>query len=261
MEKIAQLNPVLLDVIIGAIMLIFALIKAKIGILKGILSVAAFLLAVGIAFVGSKYLLPIVKPYVWDKIEIKIEEKVNKELDGLSDGTSGFSDTVKDSWNTFIDNFGSDKLEFLKSEEVTDGVLKNTDLKNSELMQSLKTLAIEKGEIAAEKVIRIILAIVIYFVAHLLLKLLVKWLNKAGDLPIIGWVNHTLGFVVGLIEITVLFLIVVRGANLFNISFFTDLAEGTYILKWLCGGSVFELIALKDQAADIIGNITQSIVN
>jgi len=235
METLKTLNPIVIDAIICAIVLIFAFIRAKIGLYHIVSSIAVFFLAVAIAFVGAHFLTPTASDVVWEKISPRVEQKIDETIASAiaEDGTVKNADhTVGD---VLVKLLGIDKT-------ASSGAELGEEL-GSDFTAKVKTLAMAKAKLLAERIVSIVLFVLIYIVAALLLKLVAKGLEKIADWSVLGWLNHGGGFLLGFVEMSVILLAVVRIAGFFNVTFFTELSEGTTVLKWLCEGDVSAAIS------------------
>ena len=248
------ISPLVVDIAIAVIILLVACLRAKAGVYHCVMSVVVIILALAIGLVGSKLLTPVVKDAVWngfykEEVETKFDNQVQKALEG----TVTFQDSFKESWNNFIDSFdifGDNKAENLKIDN------DSVDYSDSQLVVKLRALTIVKAELTLEKLIHVGLFGVISAIFLLLLTLLKNLLEKIANFSIVGWVNHGLGFVLGLVEIIVILIVIIRGAGLFGINFFKDISEGTLILKWLVGGDIQSTIVnLQNLTIDDLKNI------
>lgn len=226
------ISPLVIDLIIAVIILLVAALRAKAGIYHAVMSVVVIILALAIGMVASKLLTPAVSNYYWKTYGPKVEEKFDKEVETALKGDNSIAQTFADAWNRIIDNFDSEKLDSLKIHQ------KNTDYSDSEMVQKLKAVTMLKAKLTVEKVSHLALFGVITAIALLVLTLIKNILGKVAELPVIGWVNHGGGFILGAVEAIVVLILVVRGATMLNIPFFQNLSEGTVLLKWLIGGDV-----------------------
>ena len=230
METLKSLNPLVLDGIICATVLIFALIRAKIGLWHTVSKIAVFFLAVAIALAGSRFLTPMASNFAWEKVGPTVEEKIETTIDSViaEDGTIKNSDNGLG--DILVKLLGIDK-DASSGGQVGDSLGEDFTVK-------IKTLALARARLIADAIVHIILFIVIYIVAALLLKLVAKGLDKVADWSVLGWLNHGGGFVLGAVEMAVIWLAAVRICGLLGVTFFSELSTGTTILKWLCEGDI-----------------------
>ncbi len=248
METLKSLNPLVIDGVICLVVLIFALIRAKIGLYRVVAGIAIFLVSVAIAFIGSRLLLPACSDFVWEKVSPKIEEKIDATIASAiaEDGT------VKNTDSTV----GDVLVKLLGIDKAASGSAATGEDLGADFAAKLKTLAMAKAKLLADAILHVILFILIYIVAALILKLISKGLEKVADWSVLGWLNHGGGFLLGLIEMSVIWLAVVRICGLFGVTFFSELSEGTTVLKWLCEGDVAAAISqIKGLTFDQIKNL------
>jgi len=249
--------PLVIDIAIAAIILLVACLRAKAGIYHCVMSVVVIIVALAIGIVGSKLLTPIVKDAVWNGFyKQEIEEKFDLQVQKALQGTTTFTESFKDSWNNFIDSFDifkSEKLESLDSFKIEKD---DIDYSDSQLVLKFRALTLVKAELTLEKLIHLGLFGVISAVFLLLLTMLKNLLEKVANFSAVGWVNHGLGFVLGLVEIIVILIVIVRGAELLGINFFRNISEGTVLLSWLIGGDIQGTInSLQTLTIDDLKNI------
>ncbi len=219
------------DFIIAAIVLIAALIKARVGLYNSLASIVVIVLAIAIGMSGSKILLEPVSEYVWQKTGDKIAEGLDKKIELHITGEDGAAGDFKEGWNKTVESLGLGQLKGLQMKN--DGAYEKSDL-----LSKLKLVALANSRLLVYKITGIVLFVIISLLSLFVLRVVAKALGKITELPVIGWIDHGGGFVLGFIEILVLMLLVVRGAGLLRIGFFEKLSEGTLILKWLCGGDL-----------------------
>lgn len=244
MDNVATtLSPLVIDLIFAALILLVACIKAKIGFFQSVMKIVVIILALGIGFVGSKMLLEPASDFIWSKYGPIVEEKFDKKVDDAITGQTNAVDIFKEVWNDTITGFGTDKLDVLKIQD------SDVDFNDSETVQRLKVFTLAKAKLLCDKVCHFGLFCIITAVALLVLTIIKNILGDLANFSIIGWANHLLGFVFGAVEMIVIMLVIIRGAGLLGIDFFTNLSEGTVLLKWLIGGNMAE-------AVDILKNLS-----
>ncbi len=258
------------DIAIILFVLIFALIRARAGLAHRIAVVIALVLAIALGFLGSEWLTPKVSGFVWEKWRPTVEEKLQIQLKdtdyGLgtdSDGAvkiekQGSSDSQEngelgessehagilvEAWEKISEAFGIDGLKDFKDLKYAGGDVRE------EITEKLAAVVMAKVRLMVEKIVSIALFAVITILAFAILKRIVRPLKKTGKVPVIGWFDHFGGFVLGVIEAVVLLLIVVRGAGLLHITYFSELSKDSMLLSWFVGGDIQGTI-------DSIKNIT-----
>lgn len=244
------LSPVIIDVIIAAIILLAAFIKSRIGLYRSVMSVVVFVLAIVIGIAGSAIALQPVSEYAWTKAAPRIEAKFDKEAADLIGGENSSGKSFSEGWDKLVESFGAEGLKGIGSQ------LGDDVLQNSEFVAKLKLVVLANTRLFTDKIMRIVLFVLIALLAFLILTVIKNILGKLTKLPVIGWLDHCGGFALGLIEIVLLMLVIVRGAGLLHIPVFTELSKGTFILKWLVGGDLNDaLSSIKSLSLEDLKNI------
>ena len=289
--------PVIVDLAVAAVFLIFAIVKGKKGLYRCIKPLIVVAAAVIGATVISAALARPIADWVYPKLEEKIIAKVDfsklEELPGeltqafaqgserlMPEGTAQGSDmeALLDSQNGLDTLLGSQtglstllsSAENLLPESVRSlagrfGMnLRSTLQKTVEkAKQSLKDgvsftpeqeTALEGAGFdvkdplnrvrsfvvgsslnllrsITEKVIRVILWIVLFFLLQAVASAILKALGFAFDLPVIGWVDKLGGAALGLVECAAIVFIVSWVLRLLGIPVLQELAEGTKLLS------------------------------
>ena len=229
----ATISPLVLDLVLAAVILLVALIKAKTGLYQSVMSIVVIILSLAIGFVGARLFTEPVSDYVWKGYGPKVEAKFDEEVSLALEGDMGLGQAFKNSWNRVISDLGSEKLTeslSIENEEI--------DYTDSELVAKVKQLTLLKTRMLVDKVCRLVMFGLCMALALLLLTLIKNFIGNVADFSDIGWVNRFGGFCLGFIEAIVVMLMIVRGAGLLNINYFANLSEGTVLLSWLVGGDV-----------------------
>lgn len=233
MEELRNtLSPVVIDLIIAALILLVACLKAKAGIFQSVMSAVVVILAIAIGFVASKYLQEPVSNYAWQKYGPIVEEKFDAEVEASVTGEESLGQVFRRSWNRIIESFD---LEFLEALEMKED---NPDFSTDEMIAKVKVITLTKAKLLCDRVCKVALFGIITAIALLVLTIIKNILDKVANFSIVGWANHLLGFVFGLVEMTVILLVIIRFAGMISITFFQELSEGTVLLKWLIGGDI-----------------------
>ncbi len=230
METLKSLNPLVIDGAILLVVLIFGLIRGKIGLYKIVSKIAVFLVAIAVAVVGSRLLLPMASDFVWEKVSPRVEQEIDTRIDSVIGENGTIISSDNELANMLVKLLGIDQAAAAEGE--SGGNV------GEDFAAKVKTLALAKARMLADLIVHVILFILVYIVASLILSLISKGLEKVADWSVLGWLNHGGGFVLGVIEMAVIWLAVVRICGLLGVTFFQELSEGTTVLKWLCEGDV-----------------------
>ena len=251
MDNLTQtISPLVIDLIFLVFILLIAALRAKAGLYHAVVSVVIIFVALAIGLVASKLLTPAVSNYYWKSYGPKVEAKFDKQVEQWQSGETSIAETFAGAWNQIIENFDNEKLDDFQIK------IKDQDYSDSETVQKLKTLTMLKSKLIVEKVSHLALFGVITAIALLALTLIKNVIGKVADFSVIGWVNHLGGFVLGAVEAIVILIIVIRGADMLNISFFRNLSDGTVLLNWLIGGDLQAAISgIQSMSVEDLKNI------
>lgn len=181
--------PIILDISVIAIIVIFTIVGIKHGAVREIVSIVSVFVALFLAL----WLSNLASSYIYNNFA---EESVRNSIYQSVEGTKS-SDVV-----TLIDNL-PDKL-------INAGSTVDVDI-SAELKQNIGNnddIVAKTTDIITEKVakpltvafIRIIVFIVLFIVFKILLQFLCKALNIVSKIPIIGTLNRVLGGGVGFVK-------------------------------------------------------------
>ena len=243
------------DLIILAIILVWGIVKAVQGLLKSLLAVVVLVLAIIIAMVGSNFLAEPVGDFVWQKYGPTIEQRFDDEFGTAIEGGENALNGFKESWSKFLESSGISQINSLIStlagegsgsnaegdSEATDGSestsSQNALVKNT-FSSRIKETVMDNAKLGCYKIVHVVLFIIIAIIAVLVLGLLRDWIQNVTRLPIIGKMDHFLGFLLGIAEAVIVIFFIVRLAGLLGIDTFKDLSQGTILLNWFCGGGL-----------------------
>ncbi|MCQ2551983.1 MAG: hypothetical protein MJ148_01350, partial [Clostridia bacterium] len=127
------ISPLVIDLIIAAIILLVACLKAKAGLYQSVMSVVIIVLALAIGLVGAKLLEEPVSNYAWQKYGPQVEQKFDKEVEDVLSGKKSVSQVFQESWNRMVSSFGIEQLDNFMIKD------KDSDYENSEAVQQLRS--------------------------------------------------------------------------------------------------------------------------
>ena len=262
METILQfLQAHIVDVVLIAIILIWATIKAVQGLYKSLMAVVVLVLAIVAGLVLSRMAVQPVGEFVWQKYGPTIEERFDEEFGSAIAGGENALNGFKDSWNNLLESTGISQINSLISTlgggnaapEGTENDVpgtegteteslpsnqtpENTALAQKTFAEKIKETVMTNARSICFKVVHVILFIVIALLALLVLSLLKDWLQGITELPVVGQMDHLLGFLLGFAEAVIVILFIVRLAGLIGIDVFKDLAKDSVIMQLFVGG-------------------------
>ncbi len=196
-----EIGPWIADGVIALTLLISAILGAKRGIFKSILSLLILILAIWGASVAAKNLSVPVTDWLFPKIEQSVEKKIEKKKEA-EDQPKVTGDVVVSYVSGAVDNA---KKQAVKGMASTAYHLTNS-------------------------VVYGVLFIVSFAILLFVLRILGKIINKLLKLPGLSFINGTLGFILGAVEgvlIAFLLIFLVDKLQLYELE---RLEEGSYLL-------------------------------
>ncbi len=227
----------ILDLIIIAIVVIFALISAKKGFVCTLIEVVGFVFAI---YIALSFSTPIANT-IYDKTVQPIIANTFETV--ISDGVANSNDAVDAVWNK-IPSFISENSFFNISKEnaltvLGDNVSLETEILTSKISDSLLKPAVTK-------ILSSLISVIIVFVLLFVVKILAVQINKLFNISIIGSLNKTLGGILGIIKggaIAIVFCLIISLILSFTkngfLIFTYDNIQSSTIFKYLMEFSPF----------------------
>ncbi len=223
---------IIIDIILIAVVLLFALIGMKRGFIKEIISlvgvVAAFIAALLISDIGSSF---IYDSFVDKSVRDTVSESV---LAQVENDTDSIVSSIPQKYLDAADTFGID-IENVVNENIGD-TAQDTAASVSEAV----SLKIARPMLIP--IIRVILFLILFIVIKLIIDLIGRALNIVARLPVIQGANKILGFVIGVLRGVIAAVIICYAFNLvlrYHPDGFLKIdrstAEASYIFKWISG--------------------------
>ena len=230
-----EIIPIVLDAALGVLLLIFAIVGAKKGFLKGITGLIGIALAVFLAFLLAG------RTAAWVE-----------EIAGVS---SKLSDFYRGQWGTgdaFGLEYSEENLTAALGQMGIPAILQGIVTKVATgALAGVETTGKTVGDVVFPTLgaltTTIICGVVLFIVFAILISVLANVLTNAFKVvPIIGTLNGFLGFVLGLIKGLVVAYAIVAAASL--ITPLNDLISQTYVLSFLRDYNLLIAIFKQDQA-------------
>lgn len=182
---------IVLDLIIIAIVVVFAIISAKKGFVRTLIEVVGFVFAIYVALTFSTPL----SNMIYDKTVHPIVAKTFESA--INDGAANSNAAVDAVWNK-IPSFISENSFFNISKEnalnvLGDNISLDTQTITTKISDSLLKPAITK-------IISSLLAIIIVCVLLFIVKILAVQINKLFNISLVGGLNKTLGGILGIVK-------------------------------------------------------------
>ena len=215
---------VVIDLILVAVILIFALISAKRGFVKVLVETVGFIAAVVVAFTISTPLAEV----TYDKI---IEPPVVKAA------VNAVGESAEhEAWNALPEFLMNNDISGTQINSFTEKITANLSLG---VETAVKTASQDIVKPVATKIFSLLYSVILVLVLSILVKFLAKLINGMFSFSVIGTLNRTLGGVLGavkgivfvLIACTVISLIVSFTGKPFLI-FTEENINNTYIFKF-----------------------------
>lgn len=210
------MSPLVLDLILAAVVLLVAVIFAKRGFYKILMPLLVFVAAVVVAGFLSNSL----KAPVTDAVFPKVESKVVAALE-QTDLKAPNPEALFDNAVALLPE-GLQPLAQRLEESLTQFLTVDVDP---------EAAVLDMARALTEAVVRIVLWLILFLAALLVFSLLKKVVGLVFKLPIISWLDHAGGFVLGLGFI--LFALYALGwiLTVFGITYLHELGEGTRLFS------------------------------
>lgn len=231
---------ILLDVILVAVLLLFAYLGAKKGFVLTLCSLVAVLVAMIGANIVADILAPKVAEAIQPKLEVVIEESLTEAL-----RNNEFVAPGGDVATSAEDIPLAGVLEVLRENELYKQFLGGIeDALNKGAAATAANAASRVAAAVAAQAARGILFIVAFFILLILWGILSHALDLVTKLPVLDQLNHSLGGVIGLVKGLVIAYIAVW--VLYGLSGYVskDTMEQTYLFRFLSLHSPLELLGL-----------------
>ena len=177
----------ILDIIIFAVVIIFAIIGIKRGFIKEIVSLVGVVVAVSLSF----WLAGLCSDFIYDKL---IEEKVSTKI------SQTIVETADNSLNSIEDNIPDSLLKAAELLKIDVGSVIGTDVSES-LDATAESVANNLMKSIVQpmctKFILVISFIILFILLMVIISLIAKALNIVAKLPVLNSLNRLLGGIVG----------------------------------------------------------------
>ena len=212
---------IILDVIILGIILLFGFFAAKKGFAKTLTEFVGMILAIVLSVILSNAASNI----IYDKfVEPSVTQKIAETLEKSTD--TSLTNTVDAVWNAFpkiVRNFtekqgiGPEKL----SSTITDSAISSTENTISTISKTATDTVVKP---ILKPLINLISGIIIFVILLIAVKFLSSLINKIFSFKLLGSLNKTLGFAIGILKGAIVSVLVV-----FVISSIVYLSENPFL--------------------------------
>lgn len=181
---------IIIDVILAVVFLAIVIFAAKKGFVLSILEVAAFILAIVLAFqLAAPFSTAIYDGFMGKNIQSSIEEKLPNNAEGVTYAkkASAILDSIPSFYSSYAKKVGIDVGELSQK-------ILSADLSNSNIANELEEKVAKPIVVTVMKgIVFIVLCVLLGFI----LKFAARGINKMFKLPLIKPVNMLLGAIFG----------------------------------------------------------------
>lgn len=228
---------IILDLIIVAIVVIFAIISAKKGFVCTLIEVVGFVLAIYVALTASTPIANIVYDKTIQPIVVKTFESA------ISDGIANSNTAVDAVWDQIPSFISENSFLNLSKENAVSVLGDNISLDTATITTKLSDSIIKP---TVTKILSSLLAVIIVVILLLVVKIIAKYINKIFNISVIGTLNKTLGGILGIVKggaIAVVFCLIISLILTFVkdgfLIFTYDTINASHIFKLLMSFSPF----------------------
>lgn len=218
----------LYDIAIGAILLLFFLLGRK----KGLVLTLCGLAAIFVAFFGARFAAQTFTPQVSQAIQPHILETI--QVEGQED--ISLEEILSDESSVLVSALNTLGLQDELAETV-----------KSILAQDADDPSVGVAQAISSAIARVVASVLVFVVAFLLLlvvwSLISKLLDLAARLPVINFLNRTLGGLAGLVKGCILLFLAAWVLRMTDGLIPTQAIEQTVLLRFFCTTSPLALIS------------------
>ena len=227
----------LVDIIIAILFLLFIAVKGKRGLYSCGMSVFVIALAVTLGIFVSSLVSPVVFKHVYPDIAQQISDRYDAEIAAQESDT----ETPAQVFNRGFDNL----IKSLGLEDKVSGYVQ-------EITSRPKQELLDKRAASTFKLIRFVSFGLFTALGILILTIIKNYFGKIADWPVIKWVDTAGGMIIGFLECYAILFLAIKGADLFGITFFNDMSEGTVLLDFI--NSHKDANELYQMGMDLVNN-------
>lgn len=183
----------LLDLIVVAIIVLFAILSAKRGFVKTIVEFVGFFLALYVSFAASG---AIAESLYNNKLEPYIVNAATEKITGTAG--SAVDSTIDSVWEE-LPAIVKNSATFFGVDSDTVSSTINQQLSDSSNVEEIaKTMAQEVLKPVVVPIIKTFLGMILFIILLILVKIVARVINRVFKLPLVGGLNHFLGAILGM---------------------------------------------------------------
>lgn len=180
---------IVLDLIVIAIIVVFAIISAKRGFVRVAVEVVGFVAAVMISLSLSATLAD----FTYNKA---IEPSIISSVGEVAENTT--VDTAENAWESLPDFIKNNAERFgINKEDITQNISSNLGQNTTEIVTDISQNTIKP---VAVSVLRTLYEVILMLVLLVIVKFLAKFINKLFSFSLVGKLNKILGGTLGLVK-------------------------------------------------------------
>lgn len=224
-------NAVIIDLILAAVLLLFA----AFGAWKGLMRSLMLLVSTALALVGAALLSAALAEPAAELVFPKVEESVVAQLEQLLPGAAD-GGLLPDGTFALPDGAEEELRRFGISAETITGALDGAEA-------SVRAAVERAAYLLVKAVVQAVLFLLLFVALLLLLRLLTRALDAVCSLPVLRTVNAAGGALLSLCEGALLIFLVLSLAPRLGVSWFADHADGTRLLAWFMNNTPNSILA------------------
>ena len=221
-------SPILLDILLAAILIFFAILGAK----KGFVLTFCGLIAVLVALIGANIVSNAAAPMVADAIQPKLEQVITDQLNEVIGQMDFFQ---MDSLPTTAEDIPLSKvLEVLRENELYKQFLGGIeDTLEEGAAATAASAASRVAAAVAAQLARGIIFVAAFFILLILWSIFSHALDLVSKLPVLDQLNHTLGGILGFVKGLIIAYVAVWVLYHLTGTITPEMAQDSYLFSFL----------------------------
>ena len=235
----------IVDLFLTAVLLLFAWLGARKGLIRSMMLLVSTLLAlVGAALLTAALVEPVtnaVFPKVEEKVVVQFEKLLAESQDaGTDDAQSPEEPETGGLLPDGVAQALGGAIEKLKRFGVADDAI---DRAMDHAADSFHAAAEQAAYLLVKTIVQAVLFLVLFLALLLVLKLVTHALDALCGLPVLNTLNTLGGAALSLVEGALVIYLVLYLAPRFGVTWFADHADGTHLLAWFMNHTPYTILA------------------
>lgn len=232
-------NARIIDLVLAAVLLLFAVLGAHKGLIRSLMALVSVVLSLVCAALLTAMLTQPVTDLVYPLVEQRALAQLGETSPAVTPPAEEAAPAEEGPFADGLDALLGDVLETLKrfgvSEDAIDNVLHSVG-------QSAVSAAERAAYLLVKAVVQAALFLLLFVLVLILLKLITHALDAVCRLPVLHALNTAGGAMLSLTEGVLIIFLIVYLAPRFGVTWFSDHAEGTYLLAWFMSNSPYSIL-------------------